>query len=73
MQGVSVNVKALRQFSSAIIQTGYVESAFETDSVSINYHELTLAWGVQDTPILPMNLYIVRGSSPATPGYAPYN
>lgn len=73
MQGVGVTIKALRENSPIIIQTGQVDSAFETDSLSINYHELNLAWGIQDLPSLPMNMYVVRGSAPSNPGYTPYN
>lgn len=73
MQGVGVTIKALREHSPIILQTGKVDNAFETDSLSINFHELYLAWGIQDLPSLPMNMYAVRGSAPLNPGYTPYN
>ncbi|EAR90400.2 hypothetical protein TTHERM_00112500 (macronuclear) [Tetrahymena thermophila SB210] len=72
-QGVNVNVYALHQYSSTIIQIGNVPNAFYTNSLSIASHLLYLAWGMQDLPSLPMNMYAVRGSPPANPGYVPYN
>lgn len=73
MQGVHVNVKCLREQSSIIIQTGEYLNAFATDSQSIDYHQLHLAWGIYDLPSLPINLFIVRSSPPSNAGYMPYN
>jgi hypothetical protein len=72
ISNATMEVRAMKEFSSVILAKGIGVPALNTNQISMKYQEIFIGWGLRPDPTMPFNARVFRGNN-ATPSYKPYN